>query len=529
MNLTDLAEWHQLKNHHQTIAASHMRDWFQQDPNRQTRFSLATDSIFLDYSRNRIVDETLKHLFALAEARQVPAQLAALFRGDNINTTEKRPALHMRLRDKKANPVLVNGIDVRETITNTQTAMKTLARAIESGAWCGKSGKPFQHIINIGIGGSFTGPLFCLDALAEFATNSLKFHFISSIDPIHVQSKLKEIDPETALFIISSKSFTTIETLTNAETVLKWVENKLGYSVLQEQVLAVTAAPEKAVAFGIPEEHILTLWDWVGGRYSVWSAIGLPLLLMLGEKQYQAFLDGAHAMDEHVRTAPLNENLPVILALLGIWYINFFEAAAHAIIPYAHRLRYLIPYLQQADMESNGKRVSSQGEPLTYATGPIVFGEEGVIGQHAYHQLLHQGQHFIPADLILVGKPHQALNQDHQAILLASALSQANALMRGKTTQEAAKASEELAEHLAIPGNKPCQLLYLSELTPYSLGALVALYEHKIFIQGAVWGINSFDQWGVELGKQLLPGILNTIQTKETSDPIISRYQKDNA
>jgi glucose-6-phosphate isomerase len=405
-------------------------------------------------------------------------------------------------------------------ITETQQKLTEFVKKIHSHQWRGVTGKPIEHIVNIGIGGSYTGPMMCTEALREYAVSSLKFHFISSVDKVQLNDVILRINPETTLFIISSKSFSTIETLTNAETIVAWMKNKLGTDVLRHHFIAVTAAADKALRFGIQPDCIFPLWDWVGGRYSVWSAIGLPLMLMLGHERFDEFLEGAYAMDQHFRHAPFSENMPVLLALLGIWYNNFFSANVQAIVPYAHRLRYFIPYLQQAEMESNGKRVSQHGEDLTYATGPVIFGEEGVIGQHAYHQLLHQGQHLIPVDFILTSVD-ASLSNPHDDILLASALSQANALMRGKTYEEAqtelmanghsAAKAAELARHQIIPGNKPSNLICMHHLTPRSLGALLALYEHKIFVQGAIWDINSFDQWGVELGKQLLPAILRHI------------------
>jgi glucose-6-phosphate isomerase len=410
---------------------------------------------------------------------------------------------------------------------------------IQSQTWKGITGKPISHVVNIGIGGSYMGPMMCAHALKHFAMTSLQFHFIASIDKDHLDDILQQIDPDTTLFIISSKSFTTLETLTNAASVAAWMKQQFGEKVMAHHFVAVTAAKDKAIAFGIPQENIFPLWDFVGGRYSIWSAIGLPLRLMIGNQQLADFLAGAYAMDQHFRHAEFAQNMPVILALLGVWYMNFFGTTAHAIIPYSHRLRYLVPYLQQADMESNGKSVNVAGQCINYATSPVLFGEEGVIGQHAYHQLLHQGQHLIPVDFILVGKGRSGTSQEtrvnrnhdpqqnapshsHHDILLASALSQAQALMHGKTYDEARhellashytqQDANELAYHQIIPGNKPSNILLLERMTPSQLGALIALYEHKIFVQGTIWNINSFDQWGVELGKQLLPAILQHIR-----------------
>lgn len=505
-----------------------MRTWFETDPDRFQRFSLSAASLFLDYSRNRITPETMDALVQLANACHLKDNITALFSGEPLNHTEGRPALHTALRDPHHQPVMVNGENIAARIAETNESMRTFTRRIHTGEWRGATGKRIESIVTIGIGGSYAGPMMCDYALREFAVSPLRFYFISSVDKSPLDHVLQHIDPETTLFIISSKSFTTIETLTNARTVLTWMKQRLGTDVMPQHVIAVTAAPEKAIAFGIPANNIFPLWEWVGGRYSIWSAIGLPLLLMLGEAQFNAFLSGAYAMDQHFREAEFSKNMPVILALLGIWYTNFFGASTQAIIPYTNRLRYFIPYLQQADMESNGKHINRNGQPLSYTTGPVLFGEEGVIGQHAYHQLLHQGKHFIPVDFILTGRGQS--QDEHQDILIASALSQAQALMRGKSFPEAREAllakqvdderASALAPHQVIPGNKPSNILVLNQLTPYTLGALIALYEHKIFVQGTLWNINSFDQWGVELGKQLLPDILAHVQGATTNSPV---------
>jgi len=358
------------------------------------------------------------------------------------------------------------------------------------------------------------------EALKDFAISPLQFHFISSVDRTQVEDVLSIIDPETTIFIISSKTFRTLETLTNAQTVYNWMKNKLGAQVADQHFIAITAAADKAKAFGIPEENILPLWEWVGGRYSIWSAISLPLILMIGSKQFSEFLDGAFEMDQHFISAPFHANMPVMMALLTTWYVNILDARAMAIAPYAHRLRHLVQYLQQAEMESNGKNISRDGVPLDYLTSPVIFGEEGCNGQHAYHQILHQGQHLIPVDIILIDKPEHT-DDKHQEIMLASGLSQAQALMQGRTQVEslqelldAGYSKEEaarIAPHRIIPGNRPNNILRLKQLNPKNLGALLALYEHKIFVAGMIWDINSFDQWGVELGKQLLPGILESL------------------
>lgn len=519
-DLTKLKEWEALQRHHHDIANEHMRDWFASDPTRASRFTLSSGELQLDYSRNRIHPQTLHLLTELANRTGLKQKIEDLMTGQPLNITEKRPALHTALRDQQQAPFFVDKIDVANQIATTQAAMHTFVTDIHAGNWKGATGKPIKHIVNIGIGGSYAGPMMCIHALANFAITSLQFHFIASVDKDHLDEILKKIEPETTLFIISSKSFATLETLTNAKSVIAWMTKQLGdtQTIFQHHFIAITAAKDKALAFGLPDANIFPLWDWVGGRYSIWSAIGLPLMLMIGQKQFSEFLEGAYEMDCHFRQAEFSENMPVLLALLGIWHMNFFGAQAHAIVPYSHRLRYLVPYLQQAEMESNGKSVALTGNAVNYMTSPVLFGEEGAIGQHSYHQLLHQGKHLIPVDFILVDKP-AAEKTFHHDILMASALSQAKALMCGKTFNQAkAELSADhperdmLAHHRVIAGNKPSNIIFLKRLNPKNLGALIALYEHKIFVQGAIWNINSFDQWGVELGKELLPAILAQVQ-----------------
>lgn len=522
-NLTECKEWQALVSHQQEIASHQMQDWFAEDDTRVSRFSLQAGGLFLDYSRNRINDKTLSLLLNLAQSVDLKGKINSLFDGTPINVSENRSALHTALRDKTHASVLVNGKNVAPLIHDTLEKMRHIVEQIHSGEWTGATGKPIKHIINFGIGGSYLGPLMCTQALKDYAVSNLQFHFVSTGDQTHLQDVLQQVDPESSLCIISSKSFTTLETFTNANIIMNWMKERIGDDALTKHFIAITAASEKAVAFGIPSNHILPLWEWVGGRYSIWSAIGLPLMLMIGYSHFSDFLEGAYEMDQHFYHADFSHNMPVLLALIGIWYINFFGVSAHAIVPYAYRLRKLIAYLQQADMESNGKSVNLLGDPIHYSTGPIIFGEEGCNGQHAYHQLLHQGKHLIPVDFILIGKSH-CDHGNHQAILLASGLSQAQALMYGK--------QDPNVPHRAIPGNRPSNTLYLDQLSPKHLGALIALYEHKIFVQGAIWNINSFDQWGVELGKQLLPDILHCIQNNNTHpDPataaIIKRFRED--
>lgn len=533
--LTELNEWHALLRHHQEIAGHHMRDWFSEDPKRFANFSLSQNSIIFDFSRNRITQETIRLLCELAKKTGLPEKIQALFAGVSINTTEKRPALHTALRNPLHSSITVNGQNIADEIKNTQSRLKDLVNLIHIKQLRGMTGKPFKHIVNIGIGGSHLGPKMATYALKHHAVTDLSFHFISTVDKSELLDVLPSLDPESTLFIISSKSFNTIETLTNAQTIVSWMRNQVGEAVLSRHFIAITANFEKAKNFGIPENHIFPIWDWVGGRYSIWSAIGLPLMLMLGHKQFDAFLQGAHEMDQHFQTAAFHQNMPVLLGLLGIWYMNFFHTKAQAIVPYSHRLRYLVPYLQQAEMESNGKSMDTHGQAIAYQTSPIIFGEEGCNGQHTYHQLLLQGQHLVPIDFIVTAKSHHE-EDIHQDILLASALSQSQALMQGKTYREAhdnllaasikQEEAKELAKHQAIPGNRPSNILLLESLTPKNLGALLALYEHKIFVQGAIWNINSFDQWGVELGKQILPDVLKQLQSNTETNGITAFIQK---
>lgn len=527
-NLTELAEYQRLTAHFDEISNQHMRNWFAEDRDRFSKFSLQNGEMLLDYSRNRINDSTIKLLCDLANAVGLPEKMQALSSGKPVNFTENRAALHTALRDKNRTPTIINDENIASQIMKAQQKMADFTAKIHDKTWRGVTGKPIKHIINIGIGGSHLGPQMCSQALKDYAISDLEFHFVSSIDQAHVRDVLKAIDPETSLFIVSSKSFSTLETMTNTKIIHAWMKEKLGQEVITKHFVAVTAAADKARAMGIPDAHIFPLWEWVGGRYSIWSAIGLPLMLMIGEAQFEEFLMGAHAMDQHFLTADFSQNMPVLMALLSIWYINFFNATAHAIVPYSHRLRQFIPYIQQAEMESNGKRINSCGEVITHATGPIIFGEEGCNGQHAYHQLLHQGQHLIPVDFILIGKQFGSSLDPNQDILVANGLSQAQALMRGKTYEEtlndlmaanyAQMEATQLAHHQVTPGNRPSNVLFLERITPNALGKLIALYEHKIFVQGAIWDINSFDQWGVELGKQLLPEILRHVQGSQNSE-----------
>lgn len=524
-NCTHLPEWNKLKKHYESMAHCKMSDWFKTDNMRFQRFSLKINNIFLDYSKNRINPDTLSLLINLANACHLKENITALFKGEMVNNSEKRPALHTALR-AKTETLLVNEKNIMADIGTVKKKMRVFTDKVRSMQWQGATGKPINQIVNVGIGGSHAGPLMATRALKSYAHPHMEFHFISNVDPLEIESLLKQIDPERTLFIISSKSFTTIETLTNAHTIKTWLHHYFksrGVDDVSQHFIGVTQATEKAIAFGIHPEHIFPLWEWVGGRYSIWSAIGLPLALAIGMDAFEEFLNGAEKMDDHFQNAPFAENMPVILALLGIWYINFFNFPHQAIITYSHALKYLRMYLQQLDMESNGKNIAKCGNPINFPTAPIIWGDEGCDGQHTYYQLLHQGQHVVPIDFILVG-PNNKNFEGHHDVLFSSALSQAQALLEGKSYEEAYHElkhhgysdhlSREVAKYKIHPGNRPSTFIVLDRLTPANLGALLALYEHKVFVQGVLWQINSFDQWGVELGKKLLPSILNHVSSE---------------
>lgn len=532
--ITELPEWKALQSHQRHIANERMQDWFSEDPSRFSRFSLSQGEIFFDYSKNRLTAETINLLCKLAEATDLHDKIEALFSGQSVNFSENKPALHTALRDASGSNITVNGQNIRADIDAALEKMAQFVNAVRDESWLGSTGKPIRDIVNIGIGGSHLGPLLTVHALNDFAKNNLRCHFISNIDSAHLNEVLNHINPETTLFIVSSKSFTTLETITNALTIKAWLQHKISSNNIQKHFVAVTAAADKAIQFGIPAAQIFPVWDWIGGRYSIWSSIGLPLALLTGMENFSEFLHGAYEMDQHFQHAKFSQNMPVLMALLGIWYINFFAANNHAIVPYSHQLSHLRTYLQQADMESNGKNISSEGHAIDYATGPIIWGEQGCNAQHAFHQLLHQGQHFIPVDFILIGKNDNDFTE-HQDILISSGLSQSQALMRGKSYEQAlqelkstslsTEEAENLARHKSIPGNRPSNTIILNKITPRNLGSLLALYEHKIFVQGAIWNINSFDQWGVELGKQLLPQILADLKNPDNQGMLDSSTQ----
>ncbi len=510
---TRLPAWHALAEHRRSMQGFSLRQAFAEDPQRFERFSLNGCGLFLDYSKNLIEDSTRQQLVQLAEQAGLQQAIAALFAGEPVNGSEARPALHTALRRPMGDVLMVDGRNVMPEIHQVLHKMTELVGRIHNGLWRGYNEHPITDVVNIGIGGSFLGPQLVSEALLPFAQKGVRCHYLANIDGSEFHALAARLRAETTLFIVSSKSFTTLETLKNAMAARGWYLAQGGSEAeLHRHFIAVTSNLEAAEAFGMRRENIFPLWDWVGGRYSLWSAIGLPIALAIGMSNFKEILAGAHAMDEHFQSAPFAQNMPVLLALLGIWYGNFWDAQSHAILPYDHYLRNFTKHLQQLDMESNGKGVRQDGSLLDYHSGPVIWGGVGCNGQHAYHQLLHQGTRLIPADFIVPVVSYNPV-ADHHQWLYANCLSQSQALMLGKSRAEAeaelrARGLDEaevqrLAPHKVVPGNRPSNTLVLDRVSPRRLGALVALYEHKVFVQSAIWGINAFDQWGVELGKEL--------------------------
>ena len=527
-SLTQSAAWKDLQEHYSRISDHHMRDWFNEDPNRFDTFQLEAAGLTLDYSKNRITEDTMSLLLSLAREQDLPTKIGAMFNGEIINRSENRPALHTALRNFGDRDIMVDGENIMPEIRETVHRMEEFCWKIRRNQWRGYTNKPFTDVVSIGIGGSFLGPKLASSALKPYWDSRLNIHYLANIDGSHITEILKRLDPATTLFIIQSKSFGTQETLKNANACRQWfLDNGGTEGDLCKHFTAVSSNVEKATAFGISEENIFPMWDWVGGRYSLWSAIGLPLALAIGIDNFRDLLRGAYLMDEHFRTAPLEHNMPVIMALLGVWYVNFFGVNSHAILPYDHYLRSLPAHLQQLDMESNGKSVTIDGSKVNYNTGPVIWGGVGTNGQHAFHQLLHQGTHFSPCDFIMPMNSHNPIDNFH-AMLVSNCLSQSQALLQGKSEDEAieelvalgmSKAEAMvLAPHKVIPGNRPSNTLYFPKSTPQVVGALIALYEHKVAAQGMLWDVNSFDQWGVELGKKLGNKVLDALESQSAPD-----------
>lgn len=514
-------EWLALARHWSEIRPRHMRAMFAEDPDRFERMSLLACGILLDYSKNRATAETMNLLMNLAERVDLKAWIKRMFQGERINNTEGRAVLHVALRNRSAEPVLLDGEDVMPKVRAVLSQMEDFSNEVREGRWLGFTGRRISDVVNIGIGGSNLGPLMVAEALKHYQDPKLNVHFVSNVDATHLVETLKPLNPETTLFIIASKTFTTQETLANAQAARDWCISALkDETAVARHFVAVSTNAKEVAAFGIDTANMFGFWDWVGGRYSLWSAIGLPIALAIGMPGFLQLLEGAHEMDLHFRDSKLSENMPVIMALLGIWYHNFAGVRTHAILPYDQYLRHLPAYLQQADMESNGKGVSRDGQPLDYSTGPVVWGAAGTDGQHAFYQLIHQGTQLITSDFIAPVRSHNELGDQHLK-LMANYFAQTEALMKGRTREEAMtelvaagikdEALKSLLPHKQFPGNRPTNSLLIDQLTPKRLGSLIALYEHKIFVQGIVWQINSFDQWGVELGKQLAGVVLGEL------------------
>ena len=524
INPTTTKAWTELQEHANEMKSIHMRDLFQKDPARFEKYAFRFQDILFDFSKNRINDKTHSLLMQLALECKLSDAINALFDGDLINETEKRSVLHVALRNFSGQPVYSMGKDVMPDVQRVQEQMKRFCEKVHSGEWRGYTGKKIKYIVNIGIGGSDLGPLMVTEALRPYAKEVQSF-FVSNVDATHIAETLKRVNPEETLFLIASKTFTTQETMTNAHTAREWfLKTAKDEAYVAKHFIALSTNEKEVTAFGISKENMFEFWDWVGGRYSLWSAIGLSIALTIGYDNFEELLRGAHETDKHFKDTPFERNIPVLMALISLWYINFFDAQTEAILPYDQYLHRFAAYFQQGNMESNGKSVDRNGELIEYATGPIVWGEPGTNGQHAFYQLIHQGTHLIPCDFIAPAQSHNPIS-DHHTKLLSNFFAQTEALMNGKTEEEveeellnAGKSEEEvakLAPFKIFEGNRPTNSILLKKITPFTLGQLIALYEHKIFVQGVIWNIFSFDQWGVELGKQLANKILPELNSEE--------------
>ncbi|MDB5175967.1 MAG: glucose-6-phosphate isomerase [Candidatus Saccharibacteria bacterium] len=527
MGLIDLPEWQALQNEYEHTKTDHLRDYFAVDSTRAQSFSLSALDIFLDYSKNRITSTGRDLLLELARARGVEQARDAMFAGQKINTTEDRAVLHTALRNQGNQPVLVDGKDVMPEVRQVLAQMADFSQAIRSREWRGFTGKAIKNIVNIGIGGSDLGPVMVSEALKDYSDRNLNLQFISNIDANHFYEVTRELDAAETLFIIASKTFTTDETMTNARTAREWLVSALGNdAAVAKHFVAVSTNAREVTSFGIDTKNMFAFWDWVGGRYSLTSAIGLSIMIAIGPEHFNEMLIGFYQMDQHFKTAPLEQNMPVIMALLGIWYGNFYGAQTEAILPYDQYLSRFAAYFQQGNMESNGKSVTKNGERVNYTTGPVIWGEPGTNGQHAFYQLIHQGTRMIPCDFIGFIQPLHALGTHHDK-LVANLFAQTKALAFGKTPEElrVEQVPEALLAHKTFEGNRPTNTLLIAKLTPGTLGQLIALYEHKIFVQGVIWDVNSFDQWGVELGKVLAKDIYQQLASHQNHDQDSSTAQ----
>lgn len=523
--LTEFTSWKKLEEHYKEINPVHMREMFSKDPQRFNKFSLKHKDILVDYSKNRISEKTLSLLIDLAKESGLDKGIEDMFSGKKINNTEDRAVLHVALRNRSNRPIMVDGKDVMPEVNAVLEKMKTFSKVIRTGEWKGYTGKSITDVVNIGIGGSDLGPYMVTEALKPYGKEDLNVHFVSNVDGTHIAETLKNINPETSLFIIASKTFTTQETITNAETAKEWfLQSAKDEKEVAKHFVALSTNAKAVAEFGIDTKNMFEFWDWVGGRYSLTSAIGLSIAVYIGYDNFIGLLNGFHEMDEHFRTQPFEKNIPVLLGLLGIWYNNFFKADSHAILPYDQYMHRFPAYFQQGDMESNGKSVTKDGRKVNYSTGPIIWGEPGTNGQHAFYQLIHQGTKLIPCDFLAPVRSQNPIS-DHHKKLLANFFAQTEALMKGKTEEEArqeleksgmkGEALEQLLPHKVFQGNKPTNSIFFKNLDPSTLGALIAMYEHKIFVQGHIWQVNPFDQWGVELGKQLAKKILDELEGRE--------------
>lgn len=543
-NLTATTAYKALQSHYTKMKDVQMKDLFAQDPKRFDTFSVQFNDILLDFSKNRITSETLKLLIDLAKEQKVGDWAGKMFTGEKINFTEKRAVLHTALRNRSNTPILFEGKDVMPDINKVLAQMKAFCSKVHTGEWKGYSGKTITDIVNIGIGGSDLGPVMVTEALKPYAKPGISVHFVSNVDGTHIAETLKKVNSETTLFIIASKTFTTQETLANAESAKAWfLKSAKDEKAVAKHFVALSTNAKAVSAFGIDTANMFEFWDWVGGRYSLWSAIGLSIALYLGFENFEELLQGAHDMDNHFATADWDKNLPVILALLGVWYNNFFNAHSHALLPYDQYMHRFAAYFQQGDMESNGKFVARDGKEVDYETGPIIWGEPGTNGQHAFYQLIHQGTKLIPCDFFIPAQSQNPIGEHHK-MLLSNFFAQTEALMKGKTTEEAKDELEKagvtgaeleaLLPHKVFKGNRPTNSIMFKKLTPKVLGSLLAMYEHKIFVQGMIWEVNPYDQWGVELGKQLAKAILpeledaNKVSSHDSSTNGLINWWKEN-
>jgi glucose-6-phosphate isomerase len=521
MHLSETPEWQSLADHHREIANRHLRDLFAEDPSRGEALTASAGDLYLDYSKNRLTAETIGLLVALAERAGLRERTEAMFRGEHINTTEDRAVLHVALRDPRTSGLEVDGEDVRRDVHEVLDRMAAFADRVRGGEWTGHTGERIRAVVNIGIGGSDLGPAMAYLALRDYSDRSMTFRFVSNIDPTDLAEATRDLDPASTLFIVASKTFTTQETLTNAKEARRWLLDGLAgdEKAVAKHFVAVSTNAEKVAEFGIDTANMFGFWDWVGGRYSYTSAIGLSLMVAIGPDRYREMLDGFHTIDEHFRTAPYEQNLPALLGLISVWYIDFFGTQTQAVLPYSQYLARFPAYLQQLCMESNGKSVRLDGSPVDVDTGEVVWGEPGTNGQHAFYQLLHQGTRLIPADFLGFARPHHDLDGMHD-LFLANFLAQPRALAFGRTAEEVAAegTKPDVVPHRVMAGNHPSNAILAPKLTPSVLGQLVAAYEHRVFTQGVLWGINSFDQWGVELGKQMANQLAPKLQSEQPPD-----------